>query len=466
MTQRERAQVAWSQQRARERVREVRGKLKVATVAKKREEEERRELDRHRRRERIEAYLEKEEEKKEREVGEWKREVRREGMLQEKMWRENENGGGPLQAANAVARVTGRDRDTAADFDMYLDNIPELKSADFVKVRAGENDDLLQYTRPASDEVTVLTAAEEEEKRRAKGKVVDFDLSHHDIVPTPASALASASPPSRTPSYTSVVPPGRLNTPQQASAVRALPSSSPSTVAAIKSASRVIELQQKEIKDIQSRVRSMQEESSGGGSLSGRIGGGGGRVEAAPVTTPREREMMRTTMTPDSLEKMGYARSRSPPQKKVQQHDQWRGEGETSKEEEEQFNLVFHIYAASNLPQPLSSCNAYCAYKLVSASGSPLGEARTGVCKNTVNPIFEKEKATFRVKGGWDRVEILVYSKNVFISDEFIGKAVVRVGAEDEGGGDYEVGIENKGGETVGTLRGRVERSWFAVAEY
>jgi hypothetical protein len=389
----DRAHVVWSRNRAAERVKEVRSGLRLADAKKRAAAKEREEAEREKRRIKMEEFKAREKEKKEREGREWKREVRREGILQERVWRENENGGGGVEHANAVRRVTGRD-ENARDFDLYLEDIPELKGADFVKGEAaGREDDLLQYTRPAAAEQTVVREGEGAGLEGGAG-------AENDIVPA-APGLGPANP-----------------------------LASPATVRAIKDASGIIERQQMEIRQIQARVKKMQAQPTTPATPATRPGGGRG-------------------MTPDSLE-VSRARGGG---------EGGEGGGGRMPPPPESFNIVFHIYEAKDLPQPLASCNAYCVYRLVGKDGEAVGEEkRTAVCKNTTNPTFAKEKGTFKVAHqGWSRVEVYVYSKNVFISDEFLGKAVVRAGAENE---DYEVDIV-KGEAVAGRLRGRVDRSWF-----
>ena len=420
--------VKWGQRRARERVACVRRKVAGEVVRDREVREEREEKVREERRVRVEGFVRREEERVIEEREEWVKEVRREGKVMERRWRESESGGGGDLVRNAVERVVGNpegvgnpDGDTEIHaFERYLEGIEEVKREDFVMREVAARDKLLQYTKPNAGVCVIPNQLESEKEAMLKEQLEYDSVDVNELVP-----FASHN----------IVAPARLQTPVRRAIVRAISGASPSTTGAIKDASVVIERQQREIKEIQERVRVMQMKS-----------------DATPVKETPVKEKGAAVFSPDSLEKRYTSR--------VVGQDSALASAPAAR------NVVFHIYSAHGLPQPLASCNAYCVYKCYGRGEESgvvvVGEGRTGVCKNTTSPVFDKVKSTWRVVRGWERVEVWVYSKNVFISDEYIGKGVVQAAVHDENE-DFEIAIVGKAGESAGTLRGRVDTgSWFA----
>jgi hypothetical protein len=413
----ETAQINWSRLRALERVRNVKSKAKHDETTRMQMAKAKEDKIRKQRQERIDNWVKKEEEKEALERKNWAKDIRREGRFQESKWREVEQQGGPDVLANAVDRVTERDcgRKTLADFEMYLADMQDIKHADFVEVRRAESDSLMMYTQPSDGEVLMDgndvdgNEAESPVRELAVNTEDEKERDIRDILPT------------------------RIDPPPQAQIVKAIPKAAPEQLRAIQKASYVIDAQRDEIRRIQERVRTMQ-----------------AKAPETPVGKMIGEDGGRDVMSPDSLMKQ-YPVADPP----------WSERGmaktQATDNRSKKGNTIIHVHSAHDLPQPLSSCNAYCVIKVYGDTNDVMSECRTGVCKNTVNPVFDKVKIT--ATGGWSRCEILMYTKNVFISDEYIGKAML--GSEDVEE-EWAIDLIGKSGNVVGKVKGRVDQSWFA----
>ena len=232
------------------------------------------------------------------------------------------------------------------------------------------------------------------------------------FTPTPST------PPPSQPNLSTKITNTRVS--QLATRFDIIPQCSPNTINIIRKASNVITKQQVQIKSIQERVKA--------------------RKTLAEYTNSTETEASSPSRSPTR------SPSRSP-------------KGSPSRSRAHiisTVNLVITIESIAALPDLLSSVNAY----VVVIVGDE--KFKTKVQKNSCDPIFN-EKFLFKGidLGQTKYLRALVYSKNSFVSDEYIGCAQVAFD-ESDSKTDYVVPVLSKSSYQNGLLSLRLSKSFWS----
>ncbi|GMI17960.1 hypothetical protein TrLO_g8024 [Triparma laevis f. longispina] len=377
----QKAQQEYARLRALQRIRMAKEGERGEAERKEREGRERKEEERRGREERIKKFVERQEERERREQDEHLRQQLRERKRQEALFTEVENAGGPDHLESARERVRER-----LESDYFL--TAELKAGDFIPSPLEEQkNELLQYIAP----MPIVAPQPIISPTKTSRETEQLSL-WDDLIPQPVVSIDTSQPPRNNNAIISKV--------VRESVIEA-------NLKTIKNAVETIDKQQRDISEIQARVKF--------------------RNSRNPITPKQNTNKIQqgSAMSTDSLNDIEPNTKREPPNPT--------------------YNLIFTVHNCSNLPQLLSTTNAYCIVKFN-------GEDRKSKVKNSSNdPVFNSNNVFQNIRViKYDQetgekkedekvgVEVQVWSKNVFISDDFLGKVWVDI-EEEEGEANFRL---------------------------
>ena len=351
-----------AQIRAAERIREVKQREFCKRREKIQEDKERKAKEEEERAERIKDFVERQGERQKRELREYKSRQEREKLLQNKIWEEEEFGGGESAVISAMDRVW---RNQGDKFRPRQDR-KNAYSSSAGDIGCSGGRQLSQYLTPSSsseDDPTCTAAA-------AAPSILD-------ILPVMAEACWDEEKNIEGSNSINEERPQIANC-TETGGMKNIP---PTGIETIRRACQVIDQQQSNIKAIQERVKARQK-SATSCNVNNFENSGGAATNAAGKHLMDENSVA-----------MGDYSGVSPA-------------------------VIITVKSASNLPQLLGRTTPYFT---VSCGGV---KKKSKVASSGVNPVFD-ESFIFDNVSDAASFDLKVYSKQVFVSDDFLGQASI-----------------------------------------